>query len=165
MRNVKLGLLINFGLTKAYPKRIVFDEQRIKDVEKWDQGFFQNSSTKKDLDKIIEIIHKIDSALGTAYHNKIYQAAFEFELKNNQINYDVDVVIDTNIGNIKFNPFKIDYWLIEKSLLVGILAGNEKTRLYDLLRMRTYLRKLKLQHGLIAFWSNKNLQLYGIHEQ
>lgn len=87
------------------------------------------------------------------------------ELKQNKINYDDNVVIDTNIGNIKFNPFGIDYWLIEKSYLVGILAGKEKLRLYDLLRMRTYLRKLNLHHGLIAFWSNKNLQLYGINEQ
>jgi len=165
MKNLKLGFLINFGLNKAYPKRVIFEEKRIKDIEKWDQGFFNNLSVKKNLDTIVGIIHKINNSLGAAYHNKIYQAAFRLELKHNQINYDDNMVIDTNIGNIKFNPFKIDYWLIEKALLVGIIAGKDKPRLYDLLRMKTYLRKLKLKHGLIAFWSNKNLQLYGIHEQ
>lgn len=30
--------------------------------------------------------------------------------------------------------------------------------------MRSYLKKLNLHYGLIAFWSVKNLQLFGIYE-
>lgn len=30
---LRLGLLINFGLHKAYPKRVIFDERREQDIE------------------------------------------------------------------------------------------------------------------------------------
>lgn len=86
------------------------------------------------------------------------------ELKRNQLDYDDNVCIDARIENIQFTPFEIDFWLVEKSLLLGILAGKQKPRLYDLFRMRSYLRKLNLCHGLVAYWSNKNLQLFGIYE-
>ena len=58
----------------------------------------------------------------------------------------------------------IDYWLVEKSILVGILAGKGDVRVYDIFRMRSYLKKLNLHHGIIAYWSNKNLQILGIYE-
>ncbi len=65
----------------------------------------------------------------------------------------------------QFRPFKIDYWLIHDSLLFGVLAAQGRPRTYDLYRMRSYLKMLKITHGLIACWTTRNLQLYGILEQ
>jgi len=162
---IRIGFLINFGLHKAIPERIIFDEIRITNIESWDVGFFNTFSQNSLFDSKILSIKDIDSILGVAYHNKIYQAAFAIELRNKQIKFDRNVQLDINIQNIQFSPNEIDYWLIEKSLLIGILAGKHKPRTYDFLRMRTYLKYLNLHHGLIAFWSNENLQLYGIYER
>jgi len=164
MTRLNLGLLINFGLQKAHTKRIIFDERRRQNIECWDEGYFKDSFKRKVIDTVITAINNIDKSLGVAYHSKIYQAALGVELKRNQVNYDNRVSIELKFDEIQFSPFEIDYWLVEKSLLLGILAGKDKPRSYDLLRMRSYLKKLNLQHGLIAYWSTKNLQLYGIYQ-
>jgi hypothetical protein len=49
--------------------------------------------------------------------------------------------------------------MIESAILLGVLAGKDKPKLYDLFRMRSYLKHLNLHHGLIAYWSTNNLQL------
>jgi len=59
---------------------------------------------------------------------------------------------------------EIDFWLVEGRFLLGILAGKDKMRQYDVYRMRSYLKRLKLNHGLIAHWNVKNLQLYGVYQ-
>lgn len=164
VKGLRLGLLINFGLHKAYPERIIFDERRKHDFEQWDDDYFQLSSPKKFIDAVIASIRQVDKILGVAYHSKIYQAAMAIELRQNQLVYDDQVRIDIEIENIKFAPFEIDYWLVEKTLLLGILAGKEKPRVYDLIRMRTYLKRLKIHYGLVAYWSTKNLQLFGVYE-
>ena len=164
IKELRLGLLVNFGLHKAYPKRVIFDERREQNIERWDDGFFQSSSLLKIIEATVASIHHVDQALGVAYHSEIYQAAMGVELRRNQLNYDHKVHIDAKIENIQFSPFEIDYWLIEKSLLLGILAGKDMPRVYDLFRMRSYLKKLDLHYGLIAFWSVKNLQLFGLYE-
>lgn len=164
IKELRLGLLINFGLHKAYPKRVIFDEKREQEMERWDKGFFQDPTVRKLSDPVIASIREIDKSLGVAFHSEVYQAAMRIELKRNKLLCDDKVCIDAKTENVEFSPFEIDYWLVEKSLLLGILAGKDKPRTYDLFRMRSYLKKLKLHYGLIAYWSVKNLQLYGIYE-
>ena len=161
---MKLGLLINFGLQKAYPKRVIFDEQKKADDEHWDEGFFQSTSLNNILETIITSIRRVHKVLGVAYHNKIYQAALRIEFRQNNVNYNDNISIPIKIDNINFSPLKIDFWLIDNSILLGILAGKDKPKVYDIFRMRSYLNKLKLTHGLIAYWSTKNLQLIGIYK-
>ena len=45
-----------------------------------------------------------------------------------------------------------------------VFAIGDKLRIYDIVRMRNYLNRLNLSHGLIAYWSLRNLQLCGIYE-
>ncbi len=161
---LRLGLLLNFGLHKAYPKRVIFDEKRTDKYERWDDSFFKNVSIDKLIDSTIEAICQVDNELGAGYHDKIYKSALAIELKQNSIAYNDKVCIAATHNNIQFKPFQIDYWLVHESFLLGVLAGNNKPRTYDLFRMRTYLKNLDLNYGLIAFWSTKNLQIYGISE-
>lgn len=158
----KLGLLINFGLHNAFTKRIIFDEQRIENSEKWDNSYFENFLAPKHLEAVIAAIHAVDGVLGHGYHSKLYKAALKIELAQNHIQFDDNVFIKVVAGNIEFDPMEIDYWLIENEFLLGILAGKDEPRVYDIFRMRSYLKRLDLTHGLIAYWSIKNLQLHGI---
>lgn len=163
LTNFRLGLLINFGLHRAFPKRVIFDAQKDDNFENWDRDFFQSVSAKKTIEAAIASMRNIDGILGPGYHSDIYKLAFGIEMAQNKIAYDDNVRINLKIENIQFNPVEIDYWLVDKSLLVGILAGTEKPRVYDLFRMRSYLKQLNLHHGLIAYWSTTNLQLFGFH--
>ena len=165
LSKLEIGLLINFGLHKAFPKRIIYEDQRIPDIEKWDKDFFQNTSLKKNIDSTVDGLKNINKVLDVAHRYKTYQAALRYEFKHNQLNWDDNVVINKKIEGIQFTPYNIDYWLIENSFLLGILTGNKEPRFYDFFRMRNYLRILKLTHGIIAYWSSKNFQLYGIYEE
>lgn len=161
---IRVGLLINFGLHKAILKRLIFDEIRTTDIESWDNKFFDFLPNRNLLDAIISSLKNIDNSLGAAYYSKIYQTAFSIEMRHKKICFDNNVQLNLKIENIQFSPYEIDFWLIEKSILVGILAGKYKPRIYDFLRMRSYLKYLKLHHGLLAFWSYNDFQLYGIYE-
>lgn len=161
---IDIGLLINFGLHKAIPKRVIYRNERIPNIEKFDRHFLSDANQSKLINKIIAISQKIDRILGSAYLGKNYKSAFAIELKKGNLSFNDRVQINTDVDGIPFPPYEIDYWLIENSLLLGILAGREHPGNYNLFRMRNYLKKLKLNRGLIAFWSIKNLQLYGIYE-
>ncbi len=161
---INIRFLINFGLHKAFPKRVIYKNERIPNVEKFDPNFLADNGQLQLINKIILISQKIDRILGSAYLGKNYKSAFALELKRSNLIYNDQVQIHTNIGGISFPDYEIDYWLIENSLLLGILAGKKHPGNYHLFRMRTYLKKLKLNRGLIAFWSINNLQLYGIYE-
>jgi len=162
---IRIGLLINFGLHKAYPRRIIFKEESVPDTEQFDKNFLDKFPDKQLMDKLIALTHKINNILGTTYLAKVYQAAFAVEFQRNRLIYQDRVRMSTKIGGIQFSPYEIDYWLIDNALLLGILAGKEHPGKYNLFRMRSYLKNLNLHHGLIVFWSTtKNLQLYGIYE-
>ena len=161
---IKVGLLINFGLHKAYPRRLIYREESIPNTEQFDRHFREKFNDLQLLHKIIACSHKIDSILGTTYLGRVYRSAFAVELRRNKITYNDHVEIQTKIDGIPFPPYEIDYWLIENSFLLGILAGRQHPGKYNLFRMRSYLKNLNLHHGLLAFWSTKNLQLYGIYE-
>lgn len=162
--NLRLGLLINFGLHKAFTKRVIFDLIRERNFEYWDAQFNSTVSIKATLESVITILKNIDRILGPGFHSKIYKSALDIELNQQKIASDKNVRINLEIENIRFNPVTIDFWLIEKFLLVAILAGSKKPRVYDIFRMRSFLKRLDLHHGLIAFWSEKNLQLFGIYQ-
>jgi len=123
-----------------------------------------SASEKFLVDKLVELIYKVDKTLGPSYLSSVYKAALIMELNQNGIAFNPKTTLTVFASGHKFPDFEIDFWLIEPSLLLGILAGNERPRTYDFPRMRSYLKKLNLHHGVIAFWSRKNLQLYGIYE-
>jgi GxxExxY protein len=162
LTGLRLGLLINFGLHKAFTKRMIFDAQRTDNSEEWDNNYFQSLPAREHWDPVRAATKAVDEVLGPGYHSKLYKAALKIEFDRNQIKYDDHVLVTVKAANIQFDPVEIDYWLIENTLLLGVLAGDEKPRVYDIFRMRSYLKRLGLTHGLIAFWSTKNLQLYGI---
>jgi GxxExxY protein len=161
---LRLGLLINFGLHKAFPKRIIFDDRREKDLENWDTGFFDDSSKQSIIETVLASIRNVDKDLGAGYHSNNYKAALRIELKENQICYQEEVQFDFRFENMTLYPFSIDQWLVENSILLCVLAGKSGPRRFDLLRTRSYLKHLNLHHGLIVYWSPTNLQLFGIYE-
>lgn len=164
LTKLRLGLLLNFGLIKAKSKRIIFDEIRTASTEYWDEGFFLNFSRKPVFDEVLNSIHAVAEELGPGFHSFLYKAALKVELQQQGLHYDENVLVDIEAGRVQVKPMEIDFWLIEEKFLLAILAGKDKMRQYDIYRMRSYLKRLKLKHGLIAYWNVKNLQLYGVYQ-
>lgn len=164
LMKLRLGLLINFGLIQAKSKRVIFDEIKMGSTESWDEGFLLHFSHKPALDLVLNSIHAVDQELGPGFHSKLYKAALKIEFGYKQINYDESVLIPLESARVQVDPMEIDFWLIDGAFLLGILAGKGEMRKYDIYRMRSYLKHLKFNHGLIAYWNVNNLQLYGIYQ-
>ena len=165
LTKLRLGLLINFGLIQAKSKRVIFDEIRMSSTESWDDEFLLNFSRKQTLDLVLNSLHAVDQELGPGFHSKLYKAALKIELGHKQINYDENVLIHLESERVQVDPMEIDFWLIDEGFLLAVLAGKDDMRKYDIYRMRSYLKRLKLNHGLIAYWNVKSLQLYGIYQR
>lgn len=164
LSKLRLGLLVNFGLIKAKSKRVIFDELRTGSTESWDDGFLLNFSRKQTLDLVLNSIHAVDQELGPGFHSSLYKAALKVEFRQQGLHYDENVLVAIESERVQVNPMEIDFWLIDGGFLLAILAGKDKMRQYDIYRMRSYLKRLKLKHGLIAYWNVKNLQFYGIYQ-
>jgi GxxExxY protein len=164
LTKLRLGLLINFGLIQAKSKRVIFDEIRMGGTESWDDGFLLHFSRKHTLDLVLNSIHAVDQELGPGFHSKLYKAALKIDLGLEQISYDENVLVPLESERVQVDPMEIDFWLVDGAFLLAILAGKDDMRKYDIYRMRSYLKHLKLNHGLIAYWNVKNLQLYGIYQ-
>ncbi len=165
LKKLSLGLLINFGLHKAFTKRVLSNCERTDNVDNWDTDFFQTIPKEMKIEQIIISIRNIDKILGPGFLCKLYKNAFTVEMNENQISCDKNICVNLQIDRIKFNPIEINYWLVDKYMLVGILAGVGNPRKYDIYRMRSYLKRLGLHHGLIAFWSPTNLRIFGVYEK
>jgi len=94
----------------------------------------------------------------------LYETAVRIEFRQHRLTHHENVKVHIESAKVYVDPMEIDFWLVENSFLVAVLAGKDSPRKYDLFRMRSYLKRLKLKHGLIAYWSIKNLQLYGLYE-
>lgn len=66
---------------------------------------------------------------------------------------------NVQIAELEPDFIEIDYWLINGHILFAVLAGSKQVRAYDIMRMRSYLKKLKLNFGLITFWGKDHLKI------
>lgn len=164
LMQLRLGLLINFGLHKAKSKRVIYDDKRVENTENWDSGFAMRFSHQQTLDGVLSSIRAVDLELGPGFHSFLYKAAIKIEFTLRQIKYDENVLVKVESKSVQTDPMEIGFWLIDNGFLFAILAGKDEPRQYDIFRMRSYLKWLKLKYGLIAYWSLNNLQIYGIYQ-
>lgn len=158
----RLGILINFGLHKAFFDRVPFDEKPIKVFEDFKELNTIMRDNKSKIWQLQECIMNVANELRLGYHVRIYQEAIKIELKLREFSYSEQVKVPVNYQKVFLNNFEIDYWLIDDKILFAVLAGSKDIRAYDVMRMRSYLKKLKLDVGLIAYWSNYYIKIIGV---
>jgi hypothetical protein len=84
------------------------------------------------------------------------------ELQFGRFTYDEHVKVPVYYQNVLLKNYEIDYWLINEKILFAILAGSKEVSAYDVMRMRSYLKRLSLNTGLIAFWSKDHVKILGV---
>jgi GxxExxY protein len=158
----RLGILVNFGLLKAKVERIPFDERPLRIAEDFDEVLPVAQEYREEFWHLRNSIMAIGTELRLGYHAQIYQAAMAVELRLAGMECRKHVEVPVNFENTLINNYEIDYWLINQRVLLAVLAGSGQVRAYDVVRMRSYLRKLNLDVGLIAFWSKDHLKILGV---
>lgn len=160
--NKRLGYLFNFGLQQVYYKRILFDEKLKKLKENYDEVINMSDNDKQKLKQIRKAILNVYDEFGLGYDYRVYQEVLKFELNLMGIEIKESVPVKVEYEGKFLKEFEIKFWLIDDQLLTAVLAGSGEIRAYDIVRMRSYLRKLDLEAGIIVFWGKHELKILGV---
>ncbi len=163
--NKRLGILINLGLLKADFDRVPYDERPLKIVEDFEDISPIMKDHEADVGRLRDGIVNVGKELRLGYHTEIYQEAMKVELEFGKFTCDAHVTVPVYYQNVFLKNYEIDYWLINQKILLAVLAGSKEVSAYDIMRMRSYLKGLKLSVGLIAFWGKDHLKILGVGPQ
>ena len=161
--NLRLGFLVNFGLQKVEYERIPFHEKEKKINEEYDH--IKDVITEKDrkvLAKIRDAILNIFQVHGLGYGESVYQKILYLELDHRKINYQIRFPISICFEDEIISTFKMKPILIESQIICDIKALTDKIDFYDIAKVQSYLKALKLKIGIIANFRKSKLQIKGI---
>ncbi len=106
--------------------------------------------------KITGILFKVQSELGGGYQEKYYQKAVALELKNNNIDFKEQVLVDLKYGDENIGRYYIDF-LIEDKIVLEIKA-NHVFYNRDVKQILAYLKSTGLALGILAGFGKYGLK-------
>jgi GxxExxY protein len=160
----RLGILINFGLLKANFKRVPFDERPLKIVEDFAE-LPQHIQDHEELRRLRDSIVNVAKELRLGYHTEVYQKTMRIELELEKFFCEDQVKVPVYYQSVFINNYAIDFWRINGKILLAVFAGSKEVSAYDIMRMRSYLKRLSLSAGLIAFWGKDQVKIVGVSPQ
>jgi len=161
--DLRLGFLVNFGLQKVEFERMPFDRKEITINENYD--FIKDTITEKErktLAKLRESILYIFNTHGSGYGESVYQKMLNIELGYRKINYQTRFPIEVRFDEEIISTYKMKPMLIENQIICDIKALKDNIDFFDIAKIQSYLRALKLNIGIIANFASDKLQIKGI---
>ena len=158
-----LGVLINFGRPKVEIERLPFDEKEKKIVEDYSEIKGKiNESAKKLLAKLREAIIFVFETHGLGYGRVVYQDLVRAELDYREIVYDTSTPIQVKYREKHIRTCKAKALRIADQILCGVTAIQKQITLFDVARMRTYLRHSNIPFGLLVNFGKSSLEIRAI---
>jgi GxxExxY protein len=99
---------------------------------------------------------------GLGYGESIYQDLILAELKHKEIKFASKTIIPVEYEGRIIRNFEMSLPIVEGRFILGITALQKRIEFYDIARIQTYLRALKLQIGLLVNFGKKELQITGV---
>jgi len=161
--DLRLGFLVNFGLQKVEFERMPFDRKEKTIDENYD--FIKNTITeneRKILAKLREAILCIFNTHGTGYGESVYHKMLNIELDYRKIKYQTRFPIGVRFDEEIISTYKMKPLLIENQIICDIKALKDNIDFYDIAKIQSYLRALKLNVGIIANFGSDELEIKGI---
>lgn len=158
-----LGLLVNFGSTRAQIERVVWDEPALEIYQNHDSIIpYMDDKDRIYLRQVCQSILDIGRQYGLGYPETMYREIVEIEIKYMGLNCQAEVKIPAKLNDRILAQYPSDHLLIENSYLLNIRSLLDYPTQYDFARIKTYLNNLGLKFGLIANFGKKQLQIYGV---
>ena len=158
-----LGLLVNFGRSKADTKRIPFDEKEKKIIEAYAEVKGKASqSVRQLLAQVIEAIKFVFETHGLGYGRTVYRDLIRAELNYRQISYHLNTSIHVTYQGKFIRSCKAKALNIAEQLFCGVTAIQNQITLFDVARMRTYLRHSNIPIGLLVNFGKFSLEIKAI---
>jgi len=158
-----LGLLVNFGPTRAQIERFVWDEPELQIHENYDS--IKSDMTDTDrlyLRQLRRSILAIGQQYGLGHPETMYRSITTIEMNHSGLSCQVEVEIPVRWGGRVLAKHSSDHLLIEDNYLLNIRSLLDQPTRYDFARTKTYLNSLGLKFGLIVNFGKRQLQIYGV---
>ncbi|MBN2088586.1 GxxExxY protein, partial [candidate division KSB1 bacterium] len=104
----------------------------------------------------------IFNANGSGYGESVYNKMLAIELDYRKINYQTRFPIEVRFEEDIISTFKMKPMLIENQIICDIKALKDNIDFFDIAKIQSYLRALKLNIGIIANFGSDELQIKGI---
>lgn len=162
--NKNLGLLINFGFEKAKIERVPFTEKykKINEQYKYIKNRLSAVETAE-ITNIRNVILEIYQIHGLGYGENIYYGLINAELEYREISCKIEHDISIFLDGVYLKNFKMPFMLVNKKYIIGIKSLHDDISSYDIARITSYLRKLKLHVGLFLNFGKQQLQIRGVY--
>lgn len=98
---------------------------------------------------LIEKAKEIYNTLGRGYPECVYHRAFEFELRQNGINYESEKLVPVNYKGTQVGYGRADIVLDEYNTILEFKANSSPPRLPEMEQINHYMRHLKITKGII----------------
>lgn len=158
-----LGLLVNFGRSKAKIERLPFNEKEKKILEDYSEIKGRiDESARKLLAKVRESILFVFETHGLGFGKVIYLDLLRAELDYWEIVYDNDARVQIEYLGKPIRSCKAKALHIADQLLCGVTAIQNQIRLFDVARMKTYLRHSDIPFGLLVNFGKSSLEIRAI---
>jgi GxxExxY protein len=155
-----LGLLVNFGRPRAEIERIPFDEKEKKVIEQYSEIKGKiGESTRQLLAKVRDAILFVYETHGLGYGTAVCRDLLRAELDYQKIVYRRNPSIQVKYHDKLIRTCTAKALCIADQIFCGVTAIQNQISLFDVARMRTYLRHSNIPIGLLVSFGKSNLEI------
>ncbi|NUM46506.1 MAG: GxxExxY protein [Anaerolineales bacterium] len=164
--NKRLGLLVNFGGTKASVARVLWKKPEWQLVE--DFSAFENYPPTeyqfiRDFLKSFALF--IGEHFGLGFPELTYRSLLGVEANAQSIACQHNLTLPAIWNDKLLAEHKTDHFLLDNTCVVNIRANLEYPPRYDFARMKTYLRTCGVKFGFILNFGRKQIQIFGVNPE
>ena len=163
---IDLGMLVNFGSVNARIKRIVRDEP----VWAIQEDYLPIKSNLTEANRIYlrqmrQNILAIGKQYGLGYFDTIYRKIIAIEMEHSGLKCrtEIEIPVRWDGANTILTRQCSAYVLVEDGFLLNVRSLLDCPPKYDFAQMKTFLRNLGLEFGVIVNFGKKQLQIYAVN--
>jgi len=158
-----LGLLVNFGRLKIKTERIPFDEKEKKIIEDYSEIKGKISeSLRQLLAELRSAILFVYETHGLGYGAIVCRDLLRAELDYQKIACQSRPSIQIEFQGKPIRACKAKALCIADQILCGVTAIQDQVTLFDVKRMKTYLKYSNMPLGLLINFGKSNLEIKAI---
>lgn len=155
-----LGILVNFGQLKTKFERLPFDEKNKKVVEDYSEIKGKiGESARQLLTSVRDSILFVHETHGLGYGTVVCRDLIRAELDYQKIVYQRNPLFQVEFQGKPIRTCKAKALCITDQILCGITAIQDKITLFDVKRMKTYLKYCEKPIGLLINFGKSNLEI------
>lgn len=163
LTKLRVGFLVNFGREWVHDERFVYDEKPYALSENWDDVKGLVEGQDRDVlmttrDALIELGQTYGLGYGELTYRRLMVAASEVR----GLSVLNDPMLVLHFRDATLGEFKSDCLLIGNRVVCLVMALKDGLHDFDVGRVRSYLKSLRLKVGVVANFGKTQLELRGV---